>query len=461
MKNGLTAACGNCYRNRMTKNLFAFSLVAGLACAEPCKICIVDKGNGWPVPLVELRTTHHVRMVSDNAGVVAFDLPELMGKETWFDVTGHGYGIPKDGFGCSGFRFVPKPGETHTVKVTRTNLSKRLGRLTGAGLLAESARCGGDPGPAETGVLGCDTVMIAPYQGKLFWLWGDTTLAHYPLGLFHTLGAVSAPDALARFEPPVSLPYTHFRNAEGRPRNIAELPGSGPTWLSGLVTLPDASGKERLGAVYVKIKPPLEPYETGLCVWNDEKANFEVLKTVWRKDGGAPKPAMPEGHPVRFTEGGATRLLFGNPFPRLSCPDTFEGWQDPAQWQALKPQERIPTRDGNGTVAAHDGSIMWSGQRKKWVTVFMENFGKPSVFGEVWYAESDSPFEGWGRAVKILTHDNYTFYNVVMHPELAPPDADFLLFEGTYTMQFADHPAPTPRWDYNQVLYRLDFKDVE
>jgi hypothetical protein len=23
-------------------------------------------------------------------------------------------------------------------------------------------------------------------------------------------------------------------------------------------------------------------------------------------------------------------------------------------------------------------------------------------------------------------------------------------------MQFADHPAPTPRYDYNQILYRLD-----
>ena len=26
-------------------------------------------GSGWPVPLIELRTTHQVRFVSDNAGV--------------------------------------------------------------------------------------------------------------------------------------------------------------------------------------------------------------------------------------------------------------------------------------------------------------------------------------------------------------------------------------------------------
>ena len=67
---------------------------------EPCRIEVVEKGSGWPVSLVELRTTHAVRFVTDNAGVIAFDLPELMGRETWFDVSGHGYDRPRDGFGC-------------------------------------------------------------------------------------------------------------------------------------------------------------------------------------------------------------------------------------------------------------------------------------------------------------------------------------------------------------------------
>ena len=34
-----------------------------------------------------------------------------------------------------------------------------------------------------------------------------------------------------------------------------------------------------------------------------------------------------------------------------------------------------------------------------------------------------------------------------------------LLFEGTYTTSFADRPQPTPRYDYNQMLYRLDLDD--
>jgi hypothetical protein len=65
----------------------------------PCCIQVVEKGSGWPVPLVELRTTHLARFITDNAGVIAFDLPELMGHETWFDVLGNGYEVPKDGFG--------------------------------------------------------------------------------------------------------------------------------------------------------------------------------------------------------------------------------------------------------------------------------------------------------------------------------------------------------------------------
>jgi len=77
---------------------------------EPCRIEVIEHGTGWPVPMVELRTTHSVRFVTDNAGVIAFDLPELMGRETWFDVNGQGYERPKDGFGYRGARLAPQPG---------------------------------------------------------------------------------------------------------------------------------------------------------------------------------------------------------------------------------------------------------------------------------------------------------------------------------------------------------------
>jgi hypothetical protein len=90
----------------------------------------------------------------------------------------------------------------------------------------------------------------------------------------------------------------------------------------------------------------------------------------------------------------------------------------------------------------------------------MEAFGKPSAFGELWYAESGTPTGPWGKTVKVLTHENYTFYNPRLHPEFTPAESPILLFEGTYTAEFADHANPTPRYNYNQVLYRLDLDDA-
>ena len=89
----------------------------------------------------------------------------------------------------------------------------------------------------------------------------------------------------------------------------------------------------------------------------------------------------------------------------------------------------------------------------------MERFGRPSAFGEVWYAEAPTPLGPWGRAVKLLSHENYTFYNPRTHAETLRADSPVLLFEGTYSREFADRPEPTPRYDYNQVLYRLDLDD--
>ena len=202
-----------------TATLLTLSLVCGAAAAvEPCRIEVVEKGTGWPVPLVELRTTHQVRFVTDNAGVIAFDLPELMGRETWFDVIGHGYEAPKDGFGYRGVRLTPEPGKTLRVEVQRTIVARRLGRLTGGGLFAESQKTGTEGDAVESGVVGCDTVQNAVHRGRLFWLWGDTTLAKYPLGIFDGTSATTAVQPLPSLEPPVRLKLDYFTDDQGRPR---------------------------------------------------------------------------------------------------------------------------------------------------------------------------------------------------------------------------------------------------
>ena len=431
-----------------------------MAAVEPCRIVVVDRENGWPVPMVELRTTHNVRFVSDNAGVIAFDLPELMGREVWFDVVGHGYAVPADGFGQRGVRLMPEPGGSLVVEVDRAILARRLGRITGGGIFAESQKLGEETDWAESGILGSDSVQSAVHRGRYYWLWGDTVVPRYPLGIFDATSATSGVTPLVDFEPPVRLRLDYFSRADGNPRAVARLPGSGPTWLTGYVSLPDSSGHARLVASYAKIEPPMDAYERGLCIWNEDTGNFERLRVLWEKSGGSLPPPLPRGHPVFVGDDkGVEWVLYGDPFPTLRHPATFEAWKDDSTWEALEPQESLVAAEDGRDVVPHSGSIAWNEWRGRWVVVFMEYFGEPNAFGEIWYAEADAPTGPWGPAVKVLSHDRYTFYNPRIHSSFTPENSPVLLFEGTFTKLFSDQHRPTPRYDYNQVLYRLDLDD--
>ena len=162
--------------------------------------------------------------------------------------------MPKDGFGNRGVRVTPQPGKTLRIEVTRQLPGKRLGRLTGSGLFAESQKLGQHLDWRESGITGCDTVENAVYHGKLFWAWGDTSIPSYPLGLFDTSSATTAVQPIASFQPPLAVAFDYFRKPDGAVRGVAKMPGSGPTWVSGYVTLPDKSGAPKLVCTYTKIK---------------------------------------------------------------------------------------------------------------------------------------------------------------------------------------------------------------
>ena len=270
--------------------------VTGSAAIKPCEIDVVEQGTGWPVPLVELRMKNGVTFVTDNAGVVAFDLPELMGKEVWFGVRGQGYEVPKDGFGLAGAHFKMESGGRYRIEVTRTIIARRLGRLTGAGLFGESQKLGRESDWKESGVLGCDTIQNAIYGGRIFTrFWGDTQIPWYGLEIFDGTGASTGPKPIRQFEPPLRVRFNYVTDDNGAPRGIAKMPGSGPTWVAGCVTLPDASGKEHLVTSYGKVRGWLEIYQWGLCVWNDASNSFEQLKLIWEKSNRNPKRAVGVG----------------------------------------------------------------------------------------------------------------------------------------------------------------------
>lgn len=449
--------------------LLTASWLASAAAQSPelCQIKIVDAENGWPVPLVELRTTHDVCFYSDNSGVIAFDLPELMDQEIWVTVEGHGYSVPKDRFGYRGVRLVPRAGQTVTIKVQRQLPAKRLGRITGAGLFAESQKLGNETDWKEQGVLGCDSVQNAVHNGRLFWLWGDTVLAGYPLGRFHMIGASTSLQPLQSLKPPLRLRYDYFRDETFRDagdsvRNLAKMPGDGPTWLNGYVSLTDESGYQRLVATYSKIKPPLEVYEIGQCVWDERTSRFKRSEVVWAATKSKPKPPpVPHGHAVLWEDQNhVSWVLFGDPFPSIKCPATYEGWSDPATWEQLEVQKDVPVLGSTQSVQPHRGAIAWNAYRNKWVTIFTQLNGQTSNLGELWYAEATSPFGPWKDAVHVVTHNQYSFYNPKLHPEFTADGSAILLFEATYTKTFSKTKQATPRHNYNQVLYRLDMDEL-
>jgi hypothetical protein len=463
---------------------------------KPFVIEVTDDATGRAVPLVEFRTTHHLRYVTDNAGVIAFDESSLMNTEVFFSVAGHGYEVPKDGFGVRGVRLTPKPGEKASVKVKRVNVAERLHRVTGDGLFAESVKAGRevpfDTSGTNARILGCDSVFMAPYGDRLFWMWGDTTQAKYPLGNFHMTAATTA----KKLDPEKGYQFDYLDDGKGFVKGAAKMPGDGPTWVESLVALPNKDGKERLWGEYAKVDTKMTVHARGLVVYDDAKKEF-----VHHADVPLTTPILPTGHTFKH-EG---FIYFGNPFPLVRVPATEAAFTALSKYEAftcLKPgstaakpdidrddkgkakyewranappltpedeaklvkqkvltadETRVQLKDAKGTVLVmHRGSVNWNAYRKKWVMIANQIGGKESFLGEVWYAEADAFTGPWGVATKILTHDRKDFYNPVHHPQFDRDGGKVIYFEGTYTNTFSGNPDATPRYEYNQMLYRLD-----
>ncbi len=90
----------------------------------------------------------------------------------------------------------------------------------------------------------------------------------------------------------------------------------------------------------------------------------------------------------------------------------------------------------------------------------MQLGGESSFLGEVWYAEADTPVGPWAYTRKVATHNKYSFYNPKHHPYFDQNGGRTIYFEGTYSWTFSgSEERATPRYDYNQLMYRLDLGD--
>jgi len=463
-----------------------------LAVAPPqfAEIRVVDDETGRGVPLVELITVNHIRFVTDNAGRIAFNEPGLLGRELFFTVKSHGYEMKKDGFGFPGVRVTPQAGQAVQIKIVRKNLAERLCRLTGEGKYRDSNLLGLKPPLAESPnrglVAGQDSVQAVKYRGEVYWFWGDTQRMSYPLGLFRTSGA-KTPTPDAKFDPAAGIAFDYFTDKTGFSRAMVPLPerSQGVIWIDGVCVAPDQNGHEKLVAHYSRRKGLAEQLEHGLAVFDDDKSIFVPMKDLplsetWR---------YPHGHPEIVETGGKRWLYCGNPALNVRVPATFEAVLDSKQYEAftkewqkemppvgsteeatmvragkLKPEEArfypANAADPKERIRLHNGTVRWNAYRQKWIMLAGQSGGKSSNLGEVWYAEADEPTGPFASAVKVVTHDRQSFYNVCHHAFLDRDGSRIIHFEGTYTSDFSGNPDKTPRYEYNQILYKLDLDKV-
>jgi hypothetical protein len=460
------------------------------------------------VPLVELGTVNNLRYYTDSNGIVAFNEPGLMGTKVFFSIKSHGYEFPKDGFGFRGKALDVTEGGSAKLSIRRINLAERLYRVTGAGIYADSLLVG-QPVPIRkpllnAQVLGSDSVVNAVYRGKIYWFWGDTNRASYPLGNFHVPGATSELPGKGGLDPDVGVDLDYRADEQGFARPMARMPGEGPTWIFGLAVVRDGD-RERLFADYMKVRGALDVYQRGLVEFNDERQQFEKVAEF-----PANAPVDPGGHTFVLADGPTSYVYFAQPFPLLRVRAEPEALRDLAQYESytplvagtrlaegrldrgpdgklrygwkrntpplrqtdqaklvkagkLRPEEvllHLRDADTGKTVIAHSGSVYFNRYRGRWVLITVE-VGGTSYLGEVWYAEGDAPLGPWVYARKIVTHERMSFYNPKQHPFFDKENGRIIYFEGTYTHSFSGNAERTPRYEYNQVCYRLDVSRPE
>lgn len=470
-------------------------------------IRFVDAETRRGIPLVQLHTKHGLRYVSDSGGWIAIHPDDVALQTVYYRVTSDGYSLPGMDAQLQGFRTTVKAGEGRQIPLQRHNLAERLYRVTGEGIYHDSQLLGqpipeGVPTTTAGGVFGQDSVMNAIYNGQLHWFWGDTLRGDHPLGNFAVSGAVSTLPAAASIAPATGVALEYFVGADNFVRPMCPLDAPGPVWINCLLVF-EEDEREHMFALYVRTSKTMERLEAGIARWNDELAIFEKQREI-----PVDAPMLAYGHPIARQVGKDPWRYYGYVMPYIRVParqaavldtDSYEiysclkpghawnekspaldrdasgqlncNWKantspiEPQQWEQLiasgfvradEYRGRLVSKDTNEVIVPHRGTVVWNDYRQRWVMIAVQ-VGGSSYLGEVWYAESPSPFGPWNNVTKIATHDDYTFYNVKQHPYFA--HGPYIYFEGTYTRTYSGRRQPTPRYDYNQIMYRIDLSN--
>ncbi len=464
-KTGAPAACGLGLVNRA-------AVVNGLT-DDPFEIEVVDAATGRGVPLVKVQGPS-AEFWTDSAGRIAVRDPSLLGQTVDFTVPElHGYR-----YNGPALRFDVVEGGQETVQVTRVNVAERLYRVSGRGVYRDTVLLGGTP-PVENPVLngkvmGHEDVMVLPTSGRSLYVYNSTNRPGHPIGLQEVAGALATP--LADPSEGVDLEYL-VDPSTGLPRPMAPTPHEGRTTLGGAAVVDDG-GVDRTIAFYTNTDAAGVVTERGVMVLDQALATF-VIDTPWlstRPAVGINLPLSRHGYAyveeyMRFP---ATLAAAREPFRNWELlspllPDgSIDRWPDGDErwdWRPMLDGES-PGEIGGDTlvdlvtsaeIEPHDGTVAWSPWRHRWQRIYTET-GGTSLFGEMWYAEADTPYGPWMFTTKVATSTAQSSYRPFLHPELSG-DGRKVLFEATFSSRLTTS-TPTPRYDFNQLMYQVDLEDA-
>ena len=452
----------------------------------------IDSVDGRPIPLVVATATDNSTIVSDNAGYIAVSVSLPRGTPYYLHVHSPGYDVPVDGFGYRGIH-LKVGGAVERIRLRRTNIAQRSGRITGTGKYIHAQSIGLMRGLTETPLTGMDSVQTAAISGKRYVFYGDTNWTGYPLGNFKTTNGIAKLQTHLQ-----NCPYVINYSIDAAGKALPSMPQSdrtpGVTWISGIINI----GNTIVG--YANHRKSLQKQLShGFVRWDTAKKAFvdfkELPEKSWRHL---------DGHPITFRDKQTDFVMFGHAIPNFRVPANVSAIKSGTSYETftcLLANGDVETdasnqpnwrwrRDGSPidaeresayiksgklkrqdcrhllyeyatkrTVIPHRGSVRWNDHLQRWILVFTAINEATSVLGELFIAAGASPTGPWTDCFRVATHPKYSFYNPVHHTWLDQKGGRLITVEGTYTMTFSGNNVPTPQYEYNQLTYQIDLGD--
>ena len=468
------------------------------------KIRVIDEQTGRGIPLVEIRTQSWIRYYTDSNGLVAFYEPGLMDQDLYLFIQSEGYDYPPDLLGNRGFVINAAKSDSLVVKMQRINIAERLYRITGAGIYHDSFLLGEAmplKHPLLNGkVLGQDSNISTIFNDQIIWLWGDTFKPAYAWGNFSVSAATSQRPENGGLPPQVGVDLNYFVDSTGFSKSMIRLEGKGFVWFDWVMAIEDDNGEEQLIAKYARVRTDFTNHERGVAVFNEQTQMFEKYIQIdeWLSEYHSchhhffatvadqsyafltsefrfsrVKPALDHLiDPAAYEAYSCLKegSVYDAKHPALDRDASGQliwSWKKQTEPVGLAQQKELL---GNGFISTDEqwcyfqdmatgdpldfrrGSIYWNDYRRRWILIIQRDVG------EIWYAEADTPIGPWMYAQKVADHDQY-FYNPVQHTFFDQEGGRIIYFEGTYTNMFNVNPVMKPRYEYNQIMYRLTLDD--